>query len=301
MTERVPRLRVPARRKSAVAGPADLSVGDEALRPIEVEETVERTVAEGRRRLARGWAPLIATGLVGGTDVATGVLAFLLVKRAAGPGPVAHLVAGLAFSLGFVALTLARSELFTENFLVPVITVVVRQARPWSLLRLWTVTLLANLVAGWLIMGLIMAGFPELRRVAIEGGAVYVDYGLGWRAFALALLAGAIITLMTWMQHGFESYGVKLVSAVTAGFLLGAGSLNHAIVGSLLIFSGLHTGSSPYGYLAWGATAGWATLGNLVGGVGLVTVLRLLQVPHQVQRERARPAVASPARADQAG
>lgn len=83
----------------------------------------------------------------------------------------AHLVAGLAFSTGFMALTLARSELFTEDFLVPVITVVVRQARLRSLLRLSIVTLLANLVAGWLSMGLITAGLPELRRAAIEGGA----------------------------------------------------------------------------------------------------------------------------------
>lgn len=277
---------------------AAAAAGGEALRPMEVEETFERTVAEGRRRLARQWAPLVATGLVGGTDVATGVLAFLLVRSAAGPGPISHLVAGLAFSSGFVALTLARSELFTEDFLVPVITVVVRQATVWSLLRLWAVTLVANLVSGWLSTGLIMAGFPQLKDAAIESGGVYLGYGIGWRSFALALLAGAVLTLMTWMQHGVESYGVKLVSSVIAGFLLGAGSLNHAVVGSLLIFAGLHTGASPYGYVAWAVATAWAILGNLIGGVGLVTVLRLLQIPHRVRWERERPAgpsVGSPA------
>jgi formate/nitrite transporter FocA (FNT family) len=264
--------------------------GSGALSPAEVEETFERTVAEGRERLTRPWAPLVATGLVGGTDVAIGVLAFLLVRWAAGPGPVSHLVAGLAFATGFVALTLARSELFTENFLVPVITVVTRQATVRSLLRLWTVTMAANLVSGWLITGLIMAGFPELRPAAIEAGATYIGYGIGWRSLALALLAGAIITLMTWMQHGFDSYGVKLVSAVIAGFLLGASGMNHAIVGSLLMFAGLHTGAAPYGYLAWAQVAAWAALGNAVGGIGLVTLLRLLQVPHRVASKRAAPA-----------
>ncbi|MGE5136852.1 MAG: formate/nitrite transporter family protein [Gemmatimonadota bacterium] len=271
--------------------PADSGVTrDGVLRSAEVEQTFERTVAEGRERLTRGWGPLIATGLVGGTDVALGVLAYLLVRWAAGPGEVSHLEAGLAFSIGFIALTLARSELFTENFLVPVITVITRQSTYRSLLRLWWVTAVANLVSGWLIVGLIMAGFPQLRHVAIEAGAVYVDYGIGWRAFALALLGGAVITLMTWMQHGFESYGVKLVSALVAGWLLGAGGLNHAIVGSLLMFAGLHTGVAPYGYLAWFETAGWAALGNAIGGILLVTVLRLLQVPHGVLRKRAEPA-----------
>ena len=278
-------LTMPGQQHATGAG-----AGDGILRSAEVEQTFERTVAEGRERLTRRWAPLVATGLVGGTDVALGVLAYLLVRHAAGPGGIAHLVAGLAFSIGFVALTLARSELFTENFLVPVITVVTRQATVRSLLRLWWVTAAANLVSGWLITGLIMQGFPELGHVATEAGAAYVDYGIGWRAFALALLAGAVITLMTWMQHGFASYGVKLVIAVITGWLLGAGGLNHAIVGSLLMFAGLHTGGAPYGYLAWFETAGYAALGNATGGIVLVTVLRLAQVPHGVRRKRAEPA-----------
>lgn len=60
-----------------------------------------------------------ATGLLGGVDVGTGVLAYFLVQH------YTHntLLAGVAFSVGFVALLLARSELFTENFLVPVVAV----------------------------------------------------------------------------------------------------------------------------------------------------------------------------------
>jgi formate/nitrite transporter FocA (FNT family) len=266
---------------------AEADARREAVRPVEVEETFERTVSEGRRRLSRPWAPLIATGLVGGTDVATGVLAFLLVRNAAGNTEASHLIAGVAFAIGLVALTLARSELFTENFLVPVITVAVKQARPASLLRLWIVTLAANLAAGWLITWLIMAGYPQLDHVAVRSGASYAELGIGWRPFALALLGGAVITLMTWMQHGVESYGIKLVPAVTAGFLLAGGGLSHAIVGSLLIFAGLHSGLSRYGYLDWARSMSWAALGNIVGGVGLVTLLRMLQVPHRVQRVRA--------------
>jgi formate/nitrite transporter FocA (FNT family) len=111
---------------------------------------------------------------------------------------------------------------------------------------------------------------------------------------SFALLAGAVVTLMTWMQHGFESSGVKLVSAITTGFLLAASSMNHAAVTSLLIFCGLHTGMTPCGYLAWAQTAGWAILGNMVGGVALITLLCLLQVPRQVQQHRDDP-LSSPA------
>ena len=51
---------------------------------------------------------------------------------------------------------------------------------------------------------------------------------------------------------------------------------------------------SPSFPLIGGLAASWAALGNVVGGVGLVTVLRLLQVPHKVEQERAEPALGVP-------
>jgi formate/nitrite transporter FocA (FNT family) len=121
-----------------------------------------------------------------------------------------------------------------------------------------------------------------------------VDLGLGVKAFCLAIIGGAVITLMTWMQHATTSDGVRLVPAVTAAFLLGGAQLNHAIVNSLLIFAALHTGHAPFGYLQWAQTAGLAAVGNIVGGVVLVTLLRVFQSPHTVRKERERPALGVP-------
>ncbi len=263
--------------------PRDL---EPAIPDHELEQTFERTLDEGIRRLSRRWPALVATGLVGGVDVATGVLALLFVEHETG----SKLLGGLAFSIGFIALALARSELFTEDFLVPVTTVIARQAPLRSLWRLWTVTAAANLVGGWVTTGLVIWGYPQLHGTAIEAGRHYVELGIGWRSMSLALLGGAAITLMTWMQHASESLLVKVIPAVTTAFLLAGLQLNHAIVNSLLIFSGLHTGHAPYGYLSWAATAAWAALGNIAGGIGLVTLLRLLQVPHKVKEQALNPA-----------
>jgi formate/nitrite transporter FocA (FNT family) len=255
-----------------------------------VEEAVLRAIDEGRRRISRRTSALLATGVLGGIDVGTGVLALLFVEHET-KSPV---LAGLAFSIGFIALTLARSELFTEDFLVPVTTVIARQARARMLLRLWVGTLLANLVGGWVFTLLIVRGFPQWQSTAIEAGAHYVDLGLGVKAFSLAVIGGAVITLMTWMQHTTTSVALRLVPAVTAGFLLAGAQLNHAIVNSLLMFASLHTGHAPFGYLQWAQTAGFAAAGNVVGGLLLVTLLRVLQSPHTIKRERARPALGVP-------
>lgn len=256
----------------------------------QVEETFLRTVDEGRRRMSRRWAPLLATGLVGGIDVGTGVLALILVENETG----SKLLGGLAFSVGFIALALARSELFTEDFLIPVSTVIARQARFRMLVRLWVGTLVANLVGGWVFTWLIMRGYPSLAGTAVESGTYYVKLGYGLRAMCLAVLGGAVITLMTWMQHSRDSVAALIVPAITGGFLLAGGQLDHAIVNSLLMFAALHSGHAPFGYLDWAKTAGWAALGNVIGGVGLVTLLRLLQVPHKVKQERQRPALGVP-------
>ena len=45
------------------------------------EGAFERLVEEGDERLSRAWLPLIATGLLGGVDVGTGVLAYFLVQH----------------------------------------------------------------------------------------------------------------------------------------------------------------------------------------------------------------------------
>ena len=75
--------------------------------------------------LGRSWLQLIATGLLGGLDIGVGVLALLLVEHLTGNRAA---VGGLHSRAGFIALTMARSELFTENFLVPVAAVVAKEA-----------------------------------------------------------------------------------------------------------------------------------------------------------------------------
>jgi len=248
----------------------------------ELTETFQRTVDEGEHRLTRSWPGLLSTGVVGGLDVGVGVLGLLLVKEATGN----ELLAGFAFGIGFIALTLAQSELFTENFLVPVVAVTAHRASIAQLLRLWLGTASMNLAGGWVMMGLIIAGQPKLRASAVKIAHEYATFPVG-RALVLAVLGGLVITLMTWMERATESVPAKLAAAVSAAFLLVAGTLNHAIVVSLLMFAALHAGA-PFGYLHWLSVLGVAAAGNVVGGLGLVTVLRLVQVGEE-RIEEARP------------
>jgi formate/nitrite transporter FocA (FNT family) len=244
------------------------------------------TVAEGHFRLHRTWPSLLATGTVGGIDVSMGVLGLLLVKHQTG----SDLLAALAFTIGFIALTLANSELFTENFLVPIAAVAADKGDLKEVWRLWGGTAVTNLIGGYLMVLVIVEGNPEVAPTAIEVGQTFVERGIGWHSFSSAVLAGVVITLMTWMQSATDSMMGKIVAAAMAAFLLAAGHLSHVIVASLEVLAGVLAGAD-FGYAEWfGMVWMWA-VGNAIGGLGLVTVLRLVQVgSERVQREQEREA-----------
>ncbi|MGE2727970.1 formate/nitrite transporter family protein [Mycolicibacterium vaccae] len=248
----------------------------------ELEEAFERIVGEGAQRLHRDWREVFATGFFGGTEVAVGVLAYLSVLHATGN----QLLAGLAFSIGFLALLLGRSELFTEGFLVPVTTVAAKRASIGQLFKLWGGTLAANLAGGWVIMWLIVTAFPKLREQTVESATHFVTAPLNAESVSLAVLGGMVITLMTRMQHGTDSMPAKIAAAVAGAFLLAGLQMFHSILDSLLIFGALLSGGTPFGYLDWLAWFGYTVVGNIIGGLGLVTLLRLVRSKDRLQEER---------------
>ena len=248
----------------------------------ELEEAFDRLVEQGHTRLDRPLLPLLATGLLGGVDVGVGVLTYLVIDAKTGN----PLLAALGFTVGFVALLLANSELFTENFLVPVISVVAKVGTLPQLLRLWAVTLVCNLVAGFAMAGMIVVALPEVHDAAVKAGSHYAHLGVSWRSFFLAVLAGAVITLLTRMQNASEAMGPRIVAAVMMSFVLVGAQLFHSVLDSILMFCGLLTGKADYTYLDWLGALGWSAFGNLVGGLFLVTAARLLRVPHRVEESR---------------
>jgi formate/nitrite transporter FocA (FNT family) len=249
----------------------------------ELEEAFDRLVSEGADRLARPMLPLTATGLLGGIDIGVGILALLVVDHETGQ----PLLGAVAFTIGFIALLLARSELFTENFLVPVTARVAGHGSWPQLARLWLVTLAANLAGGLLTAGMIVIALPELRSTAASLGRHYATLGVSWRSLLLAVLAGAVITLLTRMQHATDDLGPKIVAAVAMPFVLVAAQLFHSVLDSILMFTGLLGGRAAYTWADWALALAWSALGDMIGGIGLVTSIRLLRVPHRVAEERA--------------
>lgn len=251
--------------------------GRKASANHEVDEEVQGsfgpTVEEGRERLHRSQRVLFTTGLLGGIEIGFGVVAYLTVLHKTG----SPLLGALAFSIGFMALYLAHSELFTEGFFYPIMAIFAGRGTMVQLLRLWTFTLVTNLLGGWLLMWLVVGALPDLHATIIEEALHYVQTPLGWESICLALLGGGAITLMTRMQSGSSSEAATLAASVAGAVLLVGVGLFHSILDSVIIFGALHLGADGVSYMGWLQWFWYVALANVVGGLVLVTLPRLLR------------------------
>jgi formate-nitrite transporter family protein len=245
----------------------------------EPDQIYEKTKEEGERRLSRPPLELAATALVGGFDVAIGVTAYALAARTI-DGPASELVAAIAFGIGFVFIVVGRSELFTENFLIPVAGLDRQSAQSWFKLgELWIVALVVNIAGGVLIALILTAKgvLPDGTDEPLVQLAHRITDRSTLPSFLSALIAGALMTVMTWFVEGAaDSLGVRIAMAWIVGAVIALGAFNHAIVSTLELVFGMRMGADVSVSQVL-ANLGVAVVGNLVGGLMFVTFVRSVQ------------------------
>lgn len=247
----------------------------------EPEEIFEKTRREGVRRLERPFLELVATALAAGFDIGAGIAAYALVAGSLShvDQGVAHLGGAIAFGCGFAFLIVGRGELFTENFLVPLAGLHGGPRHYWRKLgELWTVSPVFNVVAGGVI-GLLLT----VHGVLPEGsGKALVDSSLRLHAnspltlFVSAVFAGALITAMTWFVEGQDNVLERVVIAWTIGMIIALGPFDHVIVETIGLIFAIRFGAPIH----WSFVVGnffLAAAGNMIGGIGLVTLNRFTQ------------------------
>jgi formate/nitrite transporter FocA (FNT family) len=245
----------------------------------EPETIYKRTKEEGRRRLARPVVEEISTALAAGFDIVAGItvlgLVVTQVEQRLGTH-FAHVLGALGFGVGFIFLILGRGELFTENFLVPIAGL---ERHTWrSLIKLWTISPLFNVLGG-LVITLVLTTHSVLP---FGTGKTIVDTAETLHAngvlalFCSAIFAGALITAMTWFVEGQATMMPRVVVAWVCGSILALGNFNHVIVVTLELIYGYRFGAHfPWVFIL--GNFGLAAAGNILGGIGLVTLNRLTQ------------------------
>ena len=250
--------------------------------PLDPREIFDRSADEGERRLNQSTLELVSTGFIAGFTIVFGIIALAIVDALARPvlGEFAQVVGALAFGIGIVFLIVGRAELFSENFFDPIAAAIrKKEDRPFrKIARLWCLTLVLNLIGGAVLVlalsveGALPHGATETLRHLAEEIA-----GRSWLATLMrAIVGGALVALLSFLVIASRDTAGRIVVAYATGVLLALGPFEHAVVSVLHIGFGMMFGASV-GAFHMAEVGAIAVAGNLIGGVGLVTLSHAAQ------------------------
>lgn len=239
-------------------------------------EILEAVVEDGREELDRASAGLALSGLAAGLNVSFGAVALGVVGALTGG---VGLTAMLFYPVGFLIVILGRSQLFTENTITPVVVVLSRLSSVSNMLRLWVVIFVSNVIGATLFAAVVVYGdvlSHSALGILVDEAVRKVDHGF-WVAALKAVFGGWIVALIAWLVAASRDTITQAFFIFVLAFLIPAIDLTHCIAGSSEILVGVFSGEvSLSEYL--GAFLLPTTLGNIVGGLFLVTLLNYGQV-----------------------
>lgn len=226
----------------------------------------------------------VATGFIAGVTIVFGIVALGVVETLAKPalsGGLAKLAGALAFAIGLVFLVVGRTELFTENFFGPVAAAVDGDGPGrWArLLRLWATILVLNLIGGAVLIAILTVNgaLPAGTSDTLSGIAEEIAAKSWTATLARAILAGALITLLSYLLNATDTAAARILVTYMVGFFLALGPFDHVIVSALHVLFGVWLGAAvTYGDVALNIAV--STAGNLAGGLLLITLTHTAQV-----------------------
>ncbi|GAB3309854.1 formate/nitrite transporter family protein [Luteimonas notoginsengisoli] len=206
-----------------------------------LHEIVRRT---GQEELKRSLSALAWSALAAGLTMGFSFVARGLLHRHMEGLPGAYLVEGFGYTFGFLAVIIARQQLFTENTLTAVLPVMTKPTlhNVQALLRLWGVVLAGNLLGTTVFaFGLLhLQQFDaDTQRAFLELGSELM-HNAPLAMFTKGVMAGWIIAMMVWMMAATERSRLAIIVLCT--YVIALGGFTHIVVGSVeamyMVFAG---------------------------------------------------------------
>ena len=243
---------------------------------IVLHEAIRR---DGEEELNRSLSALAWSGLAAGLSMGFSFVAQGLLRAYLPDAQWRPLITNLGYPVGFLLVVIGRQQLFTENTLTAIIPLLSERnlSTLLSVLRLWAIVLAANLVGAhifaWAAADTTFLK-PEVQRAlsGIATQAANVSFGSAiWRG----IFAGWLIAMMVWMNAASDTGRVPVIVILT--YLVSLAGLTHIIAGSVDVLYLVMLGQrSWFAYL--GGYMAPTLLGNILGGVALVSALNHAQV-----------------------
>ena len=249
---------------------------------------LEQLVQNAEEELQWPASAIFLSGLAAGLDIGWGPFAMavnLTLTEGVLSRPVQALLTASFYAIGFVFVVLGRSIMFTEQTTSAVLPLLVRRASIGQLLRLWVLVLVANVFGGALfaaaavVMGPALgvvepSAYGELARPLIEQPARVIVLS--------AVAAGWLMGLLVWLSTAARETASQIIVIWLVALVIGLGKLHHSVAGSIEVLMGVFAGqatSSDFGRFML-----WVPVGNAIGGVLFVALLKFGSVQQSVEK-----------------
>jgi formate/nitrite transporter FocA (FNT family) len=247
-------------------------------RRMTAPEIFDAAVENAREEVHRSPRTLAFSGLAGGFTLGLTGLAVASIRALIGDGGWQQLVSYLLYPIGFIAVIIGRQQLFTENTLYPVILVLDEHKYVGRTLILWGTVYTSNILGA--LFFAVLATQSGALRPAIADELVKLGLaaaqGTPAHFFWSGIIGGWLIALVAWVVTASRWTIGQLAMVWLLTFVVGVGQFAHCVVTSSEMLSAVVSRALPLStYLNWL----WpATLGNIAGGVLIVSVLNYGQV-----------------------
>ena len=182
----------------------------------------------------------------------------------------------LVYPLGFILVVLGQSILFTEQTSLLALPVLSNKRSVLSMLKIWGIVILGNLVGGMLIALTLSWVGPNLgifnAQVIGKIGDHYAMYDMA-TILVSGILAGWLMGLLSWLVTSSKDTSSEILIIYLITAVMGFAGLHHSIIGNIEIFAGMLV-SSEINFLVYIKTLLTAIVGNALGATIFVALLK---------------------------
>ena len=234
---------------------------------------------EGMRTLERPAAGQFVSSVSCGLDISLGpfmMIAMMTTLSGAVEDPFVKVVMPVLYTFGFIFVILGRSELFTEHTTLAVLPILDGRDSISNLARLWTLVYSGNIVGGavaavfggWAVVAL---GVVEPQYL-VETGMTFIRLSPEG-VFAGAILAGWLMGLLSWILTSVGDTISRIAVIVAVTYCIGFAHMPHCVAGNIEVIAAMMAGA-PISVAQWGQFLAITTVGNAVGGVVFVSLVK---------------------------
>ena len=234
---------------------------------------------QGDQELERSIAALFWSALAAGLTMGLSLMAMGLLNSRLPDAEGFKVIASFGYCAGFLAVILARQQLFTENTLTAVLPIMSKPTLNnfGRLFRLWSVVLIGNLM-GTFLVAYVMLHLPifdtKTDQAFLEIGRKVMENDAG-QMFAKGIISGWMIATMVWMIPSMESAKMWIIIVIT--YLMALGGFTHIVVGSAEVSYLVFAGELSW-HDFWLVFAGPTLAGNIIGGSFIFALISHAQI-----------------------